>query len=106
MEQDARVVREHALLRGSESIVRGFIAQMAEAIIQTARQTNVVEEELVRVLEDIDTVTARFERFAARPGFEDMPGGAPVLTAVERVVSSVAPLRVKLSKYRSRSEHR
>jgi transcriptional regulator with XRE-family HTH domain len=98
MEQDARVVREHALLRGSESIVRGFIAQMAEAIIQTARQTNVIEEELVRVLEDVDTLTARFERFAARPEFEDMPGGAPILAAVERLVASVAPMRVKLSK--------
>ncbi|WP_250489891.1 helix-turn-helix domain-containing protein [Caballeronia sp. INML2] len=98
MEQDARVVREHALLRGSESIVRGFIAQMAEAIIQTARETNVVEEELVRVLEDVDTVTARFERFTARPEFEDTPGGAPILAAVERLATGVAPLRAKLSK--------
>lgn len=101
MEQDARIVREHALLRGSESIVRGFIAQMAEAIIQTARQTNVVEEELARVLEDVDTVAARFERFAARPEFEDMPGGAPILVAVARLAKGAAPMRAKLEKLRA-----
>jgi len=101
MEPDARVVREHALLRGTENLVRGFISQMAATLIQTARQTNAVEEELVRVLEDVDMVTARFAKYAAREEFQDVPGGAPILAAVERLAAGVAPLRTKLAKLRA-----
>jgi hypothetical protein len=98
MESDARIVREHALLRGTENLVRSFVAQMASSLIETARQTNVVEEELTVVLETVDSVIARFERFAARPEFQDMPGGAPVLAAFDRLAAGVEPLRAKLAK--------
>ncbi|MDR5809531.1 XRE family transcriptional regulator [Caballeronia sp. LZ019] len=98
MEPDSRVVREHALLRGTENLVRAFIGQMTSLLIETARQTNATEEELARVLDDAGDVSSRFAKFAARPEFLDMPGGAPVLAAVERLAAGVAPLRKKLAK--------
>lgn len=101
MEPDSRVIREHALLRGTENLVRGFIGQMTSLLIETARQTNSTEEELARVLDDADAVSSRFAKYAARPEFMDMPGGAPVLAAVERLAAGVAPLRTKLVKLRA-----
>ncbi|MEZ2349558.1 helix-turn-helix transcriptional regulator [Caballeronia sp. RCC_10] len=101
MEQDSRVIREHALLRGTENLIRGFVAQMSSALIETAKQTNSTEEELTRVLGDVDDLAARFDKYAAQPAFEDMPGGAPVLAAVARLAVGVAPLRGKLGKLRA-----
>jgi transcriptional regulator with XRE-family HTH domain len=42
-EPDSRIIREHALLCGYEGIVRAFAGQTADALVQTARQTTVVE---------------------------------------------------------------
>jgi transcriptional regulator with XRE-family HTH domain len=100
-EPDGRLVREHALLRGSENLVRAFVGQMTSLLIETAKQTNSTEEELARVLDDVDAVTARFAKFAARPGFEDLPGGAPILAAVRSLSTGAAPLRAKLEKLRA-----
>lgn len=100
MEPDAKVAHQYALLRTTEGIVNGFITQLTTAMIQAARETQPVAEDLQRVVADVDSMIARFDRFAAQEAFEDMPGGAPVAAAVQRLSSGVAPLRAKLKKFK------
>jgi len=100
MEPDSKVVHEYALLRTTEGIVGGLVAQITTALIRTAHETQPVADELERVLTSVDNAAARFEKFSAHAAFEDVPGGAPVLAALQRLATDVAPLRLKLKKFR------
>ncbi|MFM0484195.1 helix-turn-helix transcriptional regulator [Paraburkholderia strydomiana] len=100
MEPDAKVIREFALLRGTESLVNGFIAQMTTAVIQVARESHPVAEELERIVSDVDALKARFEKLASQEGFQDVPCGAPVVAAFERVTAGIEPLRAKLKRFK------
>jgi hypothetical protein len=98
--RDSKVIREFALLRGTENLVNAFIAQMTTNVIQVARESQPVAEELERVVADVDAVTACFERLTAQEVFQDVPGGAPVVAAVTRLTAGIAPLRAKLRKFK------
>ncbi|MFM0158016.1 helix-turn-helix domain-containing protein [Paraburkholderia sediminicola] len=100
MEPDAKVIREFALLRGTENLVNSFIAQMTTAVIQVARESHPVAEELERIIYDVDAVEVRFEKLASQEAFQDVPGGAPVVAAVERLTAGIAPLRAKLKRFK------
>lgn len=54
MEPDAKVIREFALLRGTEGLVNSFIVQMTTAVIQVARESQPAAEDLERVVADVD----------------------------------------------------
>jgi transcriptional regulator with XRE-family HTH domain len=98
MEPDAKVAHQYALLRGTEGVVTSLVTQLTTAMIQTANETQPVAEELDRVIAAVDDAVTRFEKFATQEGFEEIPGGAPVVAAVKRLSSGVAPLRLKLRK--------
>ncbi|QQC63805.1 helix-turn-helix domain-containing protein [Paraburkholderia ginsengisoli] len=100
MEPDSKLAREFALLRGTESLVNAFIGQMATAVIQVARESQPVAEELERVISDLDALKARFDKLAVQETFQDVPGGAPVVAAVERLTAGIAPLRAKLKRFK------
>jgi transcriptional regulator with XRE-family HTH domain len=100
MEPDAKVIREFALLRGTENLVNCFIAQMTTAVIQVARESHAVAEELERIVSDVDALKARFDKLASQEGFQDVPCGAPVVAAVERMTAGIEPLRAKLKRFK------
>lgn len=98
MEPDAKVAHQYALLRGTETMIGGIVSQITSAMIATANETAPVVEELERIITAIDDVAARFAKVTESDAFMDLPGGAPVLAAVQRLTAGVAPLRHKLKK--------
>jgi transcriptional regulator with XRE-family HTH domain len=100
MEMDARAGHHFALLRGTEEIVQRLSLAMTTAMLHTARETQPLIEEVERALAAMDEAAARYATFALRNDFEDLPGGAPVNAAHERLKQAAQPLRAKLAKYR------
>ncbi|WP_322056780.1 helix-turn-helix transcriptional regulator [Paraburkholderia sp. J63] len=100
MEPDSRVAHQYALLRGTESIMAGFVTQITTAMIQTASETQPLAKELERVVSAVDEHIARFSTLIAQEAFEDLPGGAPVVATAQRLERSLEPLRAKLKKFK------
>lgn len=100
MEMDARAAHHFALLRGTESIVNNLTMALTTAMLHTAQETQPLIDEIERALAAMDETAARYEKLSARPEFDDLPGGAPVNAAVERLKQAAMPLRQKLAKYR------
>lgn len=99
MEFDARVVQQHALMRGAEGIMNGIAAGFATAMIQFTNQTAPVPEDFARVSDAAERTESALATMRERHGFDDMPGSAPLLAAIESLTRAVAPLRLKLKRY-------
>lgn len=100
MESDSKVAHHYALLRGTEGIINTLATTLTTAMLHTAQETQPVIDELERVLTAVDDTAARFEKFSANAAFEDMPGGAPIVAAHQRLAASAIPLRLKLKKFK------
>jgi transcriptional regulator with XRE-family HTH domain len=97
MEHDARAAHHFALLRGTEDVIQRMSLAITTAMVHTAQETQPLMDEVQRVLSAVDELNVRFDKFAARPEFDDYPGAAPVVKAL---YEATQPMRFKLKKYR------
>lgn len=100
-EYDARVAHQHALMRGTESILGGIAAGFATVMIEFTRQTQPVPEDFQQVTMAAEKVDKALTLMRERFGFDDMQGGAPLLHAADELREAVEPLRQKLMRYRA-----
>lgn len=101
MEYDARVARQHALMRGTESILGGIAAQFTTAMIQFTQQTQPVPEDFERVSAAVAKVGSALTVMRERYGLDDILGSAPLVAAAGELARAVEPLRQKVKHYRA-----
>ncbi|RQQ25988.1 helix-turn-helix transcriptional regulator [Burkholderia stagnalis] len=101
MEYDARVARQHALMRGTESILGGIAAQFATVMIQFTQQTQPVPEDFERVSAAAEKVENALTAMRERFGLDDIQGSAPLVRAADELRKAVEPLRQKVMRYRA-----
>jgi hypothetical protein len=101
MEYDARVAHQHALMRGTESVLGGIAAQFATVMIQFTQQTQPVPEDFARVSAATEKVTHALTVMRERFGLDDIQGSAPLVHAAEELRKAVEPLRQKVMRYRA-----
>lgn len=101
MEYDGRVAHQHALMRGTESILSGIAAQFATVMIQFTSQTQPVPEDFTRVSEAVEFVEGALGEMRERHGLDDVRGSAKLVRAVSELTKAVEPLRQKVMRYRA-----
>jgi hypothetical protein len=100
MEYDGRAAHQHALMRGTESILGGIAAQFATVMIQFTNQTQPIPEDFTRVCDaaqEVETALAA----ARKHGLDDVRGSSALVANVTRLAEAVAPLRQKVMRYRA-----
>ncbi|VVE88402.1 helix-turn-helix domain-containing protein [Pandoraea bronchicola] len=100
MEYDARVARQHALMRGTESILGGIAAEFATVMIQFTNQTQPAREDFDRVSNAAQTVEQALG-MARKHGLDKIRGSSALVAAAEQLAKAVEPLRQKVMRYRS-----
>jgi hypothetical protein len=101
MEYDGRVAHQHALMRGTESILGGIAAQFATVMIQFTQQTQPVPEDFERVATAAEKVGSAIATMRERFGLDEVLGSATLLAASEELSKAVEPLRQKVMRYRA-----
>ncbi|MEM5367915.1 XRE family transcriptional regulator [Paraburkholderia azotifigens] len=99
-EYDARVAHQHALMRGTESILGGIAAQFATVMIQFTNQTQPVPADFDRVSEAAQSVVNALAA-ARKHGLDEVRGSSALIANIEYLSKAVAPLRQKVMRYRS-----
>jgi len=105
MELDGKVAQQHALMRGTEAILANVAASFATTMIQYAEQTQPLPEDFQRVSEAVERTETALNVMRERYGFDDAPGGAPLMAAVDGLSKAVAPVRTKLKKFKAISNY-
>jgi hypothetical protein len=100
-EFDSRVAHQHALMRGAESILGQVAAQFATAMIQYTNQTQPVQDDFTRVTDAAERIDRALTTMRKRFGLDDVQGSATLVAAATDLARAVAPLRQKVSHYRS-----
>ena len=101
MDLDGRVAQQHALMRGTEAIQANVAASFATTMIQYAEQTQPLPEDFQRISDAVKRAETALNVMRERYGFDDLPGGAPLMAAVDGLSKAVAPVRIKLKKFKS-----
>ncbi|WP_175891471.1 XRE family transcriptional regulator [Burkholderia cepacia] len=99
MEQDGKLLRERAVLREMESVAHGIAATLASAMVQHADRAYPLAREYENLLAKVERADAALTIMRERFGFDDAPGGAPLLRAMEEMAAVAEPLRVKLRQF-------
>lgn len=100
IEVGGKVAQQHALLRKTKSVISSVAEMFATALIRFSEQEQLNRAELERIA----SAAGRLEEVVGRlrdRGFDDFPGGAPLLAAVAGVVDAVDPVRHKLRQFQS-----
>ncbi|MBB1636074.1 XRE family transcriptional regulator [Cupriavidus sp. UME77] len=100
MDFDAKVSRQHALLRKTEAVIGAVSEAFATALIHFSEQEHLGREELDRIGGSALRLEDAMDRLRER-GFDDFPGGAPLLAAVGCVVQAAEPARRKAKQFQS-----
>ncbi|MBB3255453.1 helix-turn-helix transcriptional regulator [Paraburkholderia sp. WP4_3_2] len=98
MEYDGRAAHQHALMRGTESILGGIAAQFATVMIEFTNQTQPVPEDFMRVCDasqEVETALAA----ARRHGLDEVRGSSALIANIERLSNAIGPLRQKVTRY-------
>jgi transcriptional regulator with XRE-family HTH domain len=101
MDLDGKVAQQYALMRGTEAILSNLAASFASSMIHFTEQTQPLPEDFQRVSDAVERTENALNAMRDRYGFDDIPGGAPLMAAVDGLSKAVAPIRIKLKKFRS-----
>lgn len=100
IEVDGKVAQQHALLRKTEAVMGSVAETFATALIQFTAQDQVTRSDMERIISAAMRLDEVLTRLRDR-GFDDFPGGAPLLAAVAGVIDAADPVRGKLRQYQS-----
>jgi transcriptional regulator with XRE-family HTH domain len=100
LELDTRVATQYALLRGTEQMMHGLVAQITSAMIRHTNESIPLAEEFAAVIAAADRVTEKLDVLRDRGEFDDLIGSNPVVAAVEHLNERIDPFRKKLAKIR------
>jgi hypothetical protein len=95
-----QVARQHALLRKIEAVMGRVAEAFATALIQFSAQDQLNRTDMER----ITSATMRLDEIVKRlrdRGFDDFPGGAPLMAAVASVIEAADPVRGKIKQFQS-----
>ncbi|CAG9163858.1 helix-turn-helix domain-containing protein [Cupriavidus pinatubonensis] len=98
MEFDAKVAQQHALMRRTEDLIGGIAQQLATAIAKFSEDEQLTAGECERLGAAAMRVDETMDRLRTKHGFDDAPGGAPLVAAVEALNKAAAPVRRRLKK--------
>lgn len=98
IEVDGKVAQQHALLRKTEVVIGGVAEVFATALIKFSAQDHLNRVDMERISNTAVRLEEVMERLRAR-GFDDFPGGAPLLAAVGSVVEAAEPVRHKVRQF-------
>lgn len=101
VDESARVAHEHAMARGIEDIGQGIASILTTAIVKYTEQAHPVASEYQRMLTAVERVDQAVSVMRDRFGFDDVPGSAPVLAAVEQLSAFAEPIRDKLRHFQN-----
>ncbi|MEM5427209.1 helix-turn-helix transcriptional regulator [Cupriavidus oxalaticus] len=105
MEFDSKVAQQHALMRHTEDLVGGLASQLATALIRFSEDEQLTAGEVERLGAAALRVDETLDRLRTRFGFDDMPGTAPHLAAVEQLIEAAEPVRRRLKKRQTLQEY-
>ena len=100
IEIDGKVAQQHALMRKTEAVMGSVAEAFATALIQFSEQDQLNRADMERISSAAVRLNEVLERLRDR-GFDDFPGGAPLLAAVAGVVDAAESVRYKLRQYQS-----
>lgn len=100
-EYDAKVARQHALMRGTEEILGAIATQFATAMIQYTNQTQPVRDDFDRVTTAAEKIGRAIATMRERFGLDDIRGSAPLVAAAAELEQAVAPLQQKVMRHRA-----
>lgn len=103
-EIDGKVAQQYALARGIERHMRAVARQYAKTAAAVADEQP-TREDLEHVVAAVDCVDQALAGLRAKGAFDDLPGGAPLVAAVERVIARVEPLRRRLKQFKTLDEY-
>lgn len=98
MEFDAKVAQQHALMRRTEDLVGGVASQIATALIEFSKDQQITACDCERIEAAIVRVDETLDRLRTKHDFDNMPGTAPHLAAVDALREVAAPVRRRLRK--------
>jgi transcriptional regulator with XRE-family HTH domain len=93
MDADDEILRRHALLRGTRDTLSETLNGFARMTATVAARMQLSPDETEDAIAGIESVQRRFRDLCERGQFEDLPGGAPVASAICDLSRVVAPLR-------------
>jgi hypothetical protein len=100
IEFDSKVAQQHALLRKTEAVMGSVAEAFSTALIRFTSQDHLSRAEMERIVYAATHLEDVMTRLRER-GFDDFPGGAPLLAAVTQVVDVTEPVRCKINQFRS-----
>jgi len=105
LDESARVAHEHAMARSIEGIGQGIAALFTTAIARYTEQAHPVASEYRRTLAAVERLESAIGLMRDRFGFDDVPGSAPVLVAVEQLSALAEPIRERLRHFKNIEEY-
>jgi hypothetical protein len=87
-------------LRKTEAVMGSVAEAFAKVLIQFSEQEQLNCADMERISSAAERLNEVLERLRDR-GFDDFPGGAPLLAAVAGVVDAAKPVRHKLRQFQS-----
>jgi transcriptional regulator with XRE-family HTH domain len=100
-ERDGMNSTRYALLRGFEAIIRQQIEATHETFCAYAKkQSRVSRVEYEGIAASVDSLRRSIEVMRQKYGFDDVRGSSAVLSALERVEHSIAPVRKAVASQR------
>lgn len=100
IEIDGKVAQQHALLRKTEAVMSSVAEAFATALIKFSEQEQLNRADMERISSAAVRLNEVLKRLRDR-GFDDFPGGAPLLAAVTGVIDAAEPVRHKLHQFQS-----
>ncbi|MFL9890215.1 XRE family transcriptional regulator [Paraburkholderia sp. RL17-381-BIF-C] len=92
---DPRVAHQHALMRGTESILGDIAAQFATVMIEFTNQAQPVREDFARVCEAAQNVEQALAT-ARKHGLDEVRGSSALVVAADKLAQAAEPLRRKV----------
>jgi transcriptional regulator with XRE-family HTH domain len=100
-EPDGRMAHEHAIARHMADIGGAVGNLLASTMRQYMTDAYPTATEYRRVIECVEKVDGALSVMRERFGFDDAPGSAPLMRAIEQLTGSVEPMRPKLAKLKA-----
>ncbi|WP_174771892.1 XRE family transcriptional regulator [Paraburkholderia sp. SG-MS1] len=101
IDESARVAHEHAMARSIEGLGQGIVMMLTNAFAKYTEQAHPVASEYQRMLTAVERVEETINVMRDKYGFDEIPGSAPVLRAVEQLSAIAEPIRDKLRHFQN-----
>lgn len=105
-ERDAIASEHFAIMRGFEELQKMQAATMTTAFVKYAQMGRPSTADLDAVCEAVESLAQAVQSMRDKaPEFDDLRGGSKVLASIEKLKTSVAPIRQTIRRRKDNEEH-